>query len=135
MQESMRNYIMETPDQCQQNIMQAAELTQIITDEFCKQTYKRIQIVASGSSYNAAVTARYFMEKTLKLKVEVLTSFSTLNYETMFDAETFYIGLGPEWKKYQYECRHAENYRSRLFANRPYRKCRKRNEMQLHSNL
>lgn len=94
MQESMRNYIMETPDQCQQNIMQAAELTQIITDEFCKQTYKRIQIVASGSSYNAAVTARYFMEKTLKLKVEVLTSFSTLNYETMFDAETFYIGLG-----------------------------------------
>ena len=63
MQESMRNYIMETPDQCQQNIMQAAELTQIITDEFCKQTYKRIQIVASGSSYNAAVTARYFMEK------------------------------------------------------------------------
>lgn len=92
--ETMFQYINETPGQCRENINNSKELTKEIVGAFLESNYKRIQIVASGSSYHGAVTAKYFVEKVLKMKVEVLTSFTVNNYETIFDADTFYIGMG-----------------------------------------
>lgn len=94
MKETMLQYIKETPDQCLKNIEQSKKLTKKIVDEFCKKNYQRIQIVASGSSFNGAQTARYFMEKVLKCKVDLTTSFTVLNYESIFDKNTFFIGMG-----------------------------------------
>ncbi len=92
--ETMFQYIKETPQQCLENIENSLQLTKVIVDEFLKKDYKRIEIVASGSSYNGSLTAKYYMEKLLKMKVEVITSFSAYNYETIFNPDTFYIGMG-----------------------------------------
>lgn len=94
MKETMLKYIKETPEQCLMNIQQSESLTKTIVDEFCKKDFKRIQMIASGSSYNGAFTAKYFVEKVLKCKVELITSFTTLHYESIFDEDTFYIGMG-----------------------------------------
>ncbi|MBP3398231.1 MAG: SIS domain-containing protein [Erysipelotrichaceae bacterium] len=92
--ETMFQYICETPDQCRDNIYHSKELTQKVVDLFCERDYKRIMILSSGSSYHAALTPKYFVEKILKVKVEVMTSFTALHYERVFDEDTFYIGMG-----------------------------------------
>ncbi len=92
--ETMFQYICETPEQCRDNIRHSKELTKEVVDLFCAHDYKRILIMSSGSSYHAALTPKYFVEKILKVKVEVMTSFTVLHYESVFDQDTFYIGMG-----------------------------------------
>ncbi len=92
--ETMFQYINETPEQCRENIHHSKELTKKVVDLFCEREYKRILIMSSGSSYHAALTPKYFVEKVLKVKVEVMTSFTVLHYESVFDEDTFYIGMG-----------------------------------------
>lgn len=92
--ETMFQYICETPDQCRENIHHSKELTQKVVDLFCERDFKRIMILSSGSSYHAALTPKYFVEQILKVKVEVMTSFTALHYERVFDEDTFYIGMG-----------------------------------------
>ena len=92
--ETMEQYIKETPEQCRKNIFNAKALTRDIVSAFMKKPYKRIEIIASGSSYNGAMTAKYFIEKVLKMKVEVLTSFTVLTVETILDVDVFYVGMG-----------------------------------------
>jgi len=92
--ETMFQYINETPKQCLENIENSKELTKDIVNAFLEKDYKRIQITASGSSFNGSQTAKYFIEKLLKMKVEICTSFTMENYETIFDQDTFYVGMG-----------------------------------------
>ena len=92
--ETMFQYINETPLQCRENIQNSKELTKPVVEAFCKKDYKRIEIIASGSSYNASMTAKYFMEKILTLKVEVLSSYTACHCETIFEDDTFYLGIG-----------------------------------------
>ena len=74
--ETMFQYIKETPEQCRCNIHHSKELTKEVVDLFCAHDYKRMLIMSSGSSYHAALTPKYFVEKILKIKVEVMTSFT-----------------------------------------------------------
>ena len=92
--ETMFQYINETPDQCRYNIIHSKELTKDVVDLFCAGDYQRMMIMSSGSSYHAALTSKYYVEKVLKVKVEVMTSFTVLHYESIFDHRTFYIGMG-----------------------------------------
>ena len=92
--ETMFQYINETPDQCRINIHHSKELTKEVVDLFCEGDYQRVMIMSSGSSYHAALTPKYFVEKVLKVKVEVMTSFTVLHYESVFDDKTFYLGMG-----------------------------------------
>lgn len=92
--ETMFQYINETPLQCRENIQNSKELTKPVVEAFCKKDYKRIEIIASGSSYNASMTAKYFIEKILTLKVEVLSSYTACHCETIFEDDTFYLGIG-----------------------------------------
>lgn len=92
--ETMFQYIQETPEQCRFNIHHSKELTKEVVDLFCERDYSRVMIMSSGSSYHAAVTPKYFVEKVLKVKVEVMTSFTVLHYESVFDEKTFYVGMG-----------------------------------------
>ena len=75
--ETMFQYINETPDQCRYNIHHSKELTKEVVDLFCERDYKRVMIMSSGSSYHASLTPKYFVEKVLKVKVEVLSVLIT----------------------------------------------------------
>lgn len=78
---TMKDYILETPQTVLNNIENSANLTHDLVFAFLKKTYKRIIIVASGSSCNAANMARLFMMKQLNMEVKVVTPFTFTNYE------------------------------------------------------
>ena len=78
---SMLKYIKETPGQVRGNILNDDSLTNRLVDLYCNNNYRNIWIVACGSSYNAALCARYLMHKVLKVDVKVITPYTFNNYE------------------------------------------------------
>ena len=83
--ETMMGYIEESAAQCRYNIEHASELVRPAVDRYTRKAYNRILIIASGSSYNGSCLAKYFVEKILKVRTEVVTSFTFNHYETIFD--------------------------------------------------
>ena len=78
---SMLKYIKETPHVVRKNIAESEKLTRRISELFIDGAYKNIKLIACGSSYNAALCARYYMEKHLKVPVQVITPFTFNHYE------------------------------------------------------
>lgn len=94
MEDTMYGYIVESSSLCKKNIEQSVELTEVAVNKYCEKKFDRIIIIASGSSYNGAFGAKYFMEKILKVKVDIVTSFTFNHYETIYDTNTFVFGAG-----------------------------------------
>lgn len=94
MEDTMIGYIEESGSLVRKNTKDSEALTKVAVDAFCQKEFDRIIIVASGSSYNGSYGSRLFMEKVLKIKVDVVTSFTFQNYETIFDKNTFVFGIG-----------------------------------------
>ncbi len=86
---NMRDYVEETPDVVRKNCKKHSELTNPLVQEFLKKDYKSIWIVASGSSYNACMSARLFMRRTLNMEVKVIPPFTFENYENDFKEDDF----------------------------------------------
>ena len=86
---TMKDYILETPKAVLENIHRSKELTHPLVDAFTKKAYKRIIVVASGSSCNATHLARLFMMKYLDMEVKVVTPFTFTNYEYNVTDEDF----------------------------------------------
>ena len=78
---SMKRYILETPDTVRHNIACSEELTHKMTELYLKRMYRSIWLVACGSSCNAALCARYLMQKLLGAPVRVVTPFTFNHYE------------------------------------------------------
>jgi glucoselysine-6-phosphate deglycase len=78
---SMKRYILETPDTVRHNIACSEELTHKMTELYLKRMYRSIWLVACGSSCNAALCARYLMQKLLGVPVRVVTPFTFNHYE------------------------------------------------------
>ena len=91
--ETMFQYIEETSEQCLKNISNSKALTETITRRFLERPYRRIEIVASGSSFHAALTSQYYMERTLGIPVGIVTSLTFELYEDMIEEDTFYVGI------------------------------------------
>ena len=94
MEDTMYGYIQESGSLVKKNTLDSKELTKNAVNKFLEKDFNRIIIIASGSSYNGAYCARLFMEKILKDKVDLVTSFTFNNYETIFDPNTFVFGAG-----------------------------------------
>lgn len=92
--ETMMGYIQESPAQCRENIAHSKDLTKKAVEAFCSRDFNRILILASGSSYNGSCAGKAMLEKILKVKVDVVTSFTFANYETVYDKHTFIFGAG-----------------------------------------
>ena len=86
---TMKDYILETPQTVLENINRSKALTQSLVSAFLEKNYKRIIVVASGSSCNATHLARLFMMKYLNLEVKVVTPFTFTNYEHNVSDEEF----------------------------------------------
>lgn len=94
MEETMLDYIKESSTLVRNNTLNSKELTKKAVEKYLTKDFNRIIIIASGSSYNGSYCARLFMEKLLKVKVDIITSFTFNNYETIFDDKTFVFGVG-----------------------------------------
>lgn len=92
----MYTYIREEADQCRINIANAEALTKDAVTLFCSGSYSHILIVASGSSYNASVSAAPFIESVLNVKCDVYASYTFSAYGRTFgdSSHTFVFGAG-----------------------------------------
>lgn len=93
MEDTMLGYIQESGTLVRKNTNNSKNLTKDAVNKFIEREFNRIIIIASGSSCHGSIGARLFMEKILKIKVDVITSFTFNNYETIYDDKTFIIGV------------------------------------------
>lgn len=80
-QGEMFDYINKTPCNILDNIRSYKTLVNPIVEELKEITTKRIIIIASGSSYNASMSAKPFMQKVLNHEVKVATPFYFEKYD------------------------------------------------------
>lgn len=78
---TMDDCIRAIPDMMRRNTADAFALTELLVRLYLRMQPKHIVIVASGSSYNACVTARPYMQKTLGRVVSVIQPYTFEHYE------------------------------------------------------
>lgn len=82
--QTMDDCIRETPKMIRKNVDDRKKLTCRLVQYYQKIKPEKIVIVASGSSYNAAVCARLFMQKVLKEEVQVISPYTFEHWENDF---------------------------------------------------
>lgn len=83
MKKTMEDYIRETSRVLKDNLKKTENILFGLIDELAKEQFEKIMIVASGSSYNAAICAEDFMQSYFGKKIEIKTPFSFFHYEVI----------------------------------------------------
>lgn len=78
---TMMTYIKETPEQVKKNLGRIDELVGSLVDAYVGGNYRKVWIVACGSSNNSSQCAKPFMTKYLKQDVQVIPSNSFVYYK------------------------------------------------------
>jgi glucoselysine-6-phosphate deglycase len=90
---TMYDYINEQAVVLPKILEKRAEIAEQFLKVYNLKEFKRVVLIATGSSYNEAVTARYFMEKYLQKEVQVKYPYTFTHYETTFEPDTLMIGI------------------------------------------
>lgn len=93
---TMLDYIYETKTVLKGIINNSSTLCGNFSKQFVTNEYKRVILVASGTSYNACVTAKYFLEKMLRIPVTPLTAYSFAHYENILSKDDLIIAVTQE---------------------------------------
>jgi len=88
---TMRDYVLETPKTVLENVKNSKQLTKPLVDLYTKKNYRKIIIVASGSSCNATTMAKGLMMHYLDVEVKIVTPFTFTNYEFNVKEDDFVI--------------------------------------------
>lgn len=89
---TMRDCIEMTPAAVRGQIERADELIGGLAAAFAARTWRRLVLVASGSSYTASMCARPYLAQTLGIPVEVMFPFTFAHYESkLTGADDFVI--------------------------------------------
>ncbi|MDO4378633.1 MAG: SIS domain-containing protein [Erysipelotrichia bacterium] len=88
---TMKDYVIETPKVVLENIERSKELTNKLVEEYLKKDFKRVVIVASGSSYNGSLCAVEFLKKVLKKEIKVISPFTFTYFDNDYDENDFII--------------------------------------------
>lgn len=90
MKQEIIDYIKETPRVVIENVKGSNELTKLLVNEFTSEHYyEDVWIVASGSSYNAAIIAKDYIRETMEVEVKIVTPSTFTNYEYQLVPENF----------------------------------------------
>lgn len=84
----MMDYINETQEAALHIVDKSEDLCRVFAESFAKKPYERVILAASGTSYNACVTARYFMEKMLGVPCVTVTSYAFAHFEDTLKPKT-----------------------------------------------
>lgn len=88
---SMIDFVQETPAQVRYNVERSKELTQSLVDEYLKRDYKRILIVACGSSHNGSMCGLPFLKKIMGKEVKLIPPFTFTYFNEGFDDDDFIV--------------------------------------------
>lgn len=91
--DSMFNYFEKTPVLANAIIEKRTDLVDPLVKLYNQKKYTKLVIVASGSSFNIAVTARLFLKKMLQVDVEVITPLSYTDFDNIQNNNTFILML------------------------------------------
>ncbi|MBR5754867.1 MAG: SIS domain-containing protein [Erysipelotrichaceae bacterium] len=91
MEKTMLDYIKESPGIELDIIDNSSDYTRELTD-FCLND-KGLCFIASGSSYNACLCARYFMQHVLGMEIRLVTPFTFLNHDMEYLKDMNFIGV------------------------------------------
>lgn len=80
----MLDYIHETQETALKILEDSEAICREFAESFAGKKYGRLILVASGTSYNTCVTAKYYMEKMLKVPCVPITSYGFAHYEGTF---------------------------------------------------
>ena len=86
---TMMTYILESPDQLKNNILNAKEITKELVDLYCEKDYRSIWIIACGSSSNGSNCAKPFMMKYLNCDVKIVNPSTFLYSENKIKEDDF----------------------------------------------
>lgn len=84
----MLDYINETQETSLKIVKDSGNICREFAESFHEKAYSRVLLIASGTSYNACVTARYFMEKMLKVPCVTATSYAFAHFEETLYPQT-----------------------------------------------
>lgn len=88
---SMFDYMEMAPKAALQIIEDQEKLINPLVDLFLAGKYKKIVIVASGSSYNIACSIRYQMQDLLQVEVKVVWPLTYLHFDNKWDDEALIL--------------------------------------------
>lgn len=88
---SMYTYIEQAPAIARDIIARRDTLVRPLVEQFCSMSPKRLLIVASGSSYDIAMSMRPFMQRMLDIEVSIEWPMSYIMYNHAQNSETFVL--------------------------------------------
>lgn len=89
----MLDYIRESPEKESEIIRNSKEYTEKLVEFYLDGDYKGICFIASGSSYNACLCARYFIEHILDIEVKVISPFTFLHHDIDHIGDLMFVGV------------------------------------------
>lgn len=74
------------------------ELVGTLVDIYLAKEVAKIVIIASGSSFNIAMSAKWYLQKYLKREVKVVWPMTYLHYDSAYDTDAFIICMSQSGK-------------------------------------
>ena len=85
----MTDCVNEAPDVCAKVLKNRDKVVSKAVDMYVAKPHNKIVLVGSGSSSNIAMSAKYAIEKYMKVKCEVVPPITFCNYDYRFNEDAF----------------------------------------------
>lgn len=95
---NMFDYMEKAPSLCEQIIKEKDKRIGNLVEYFVEKERRRIVIVASGSSYNIAMSAKWYLQELLNLEVKVVWPLTYTMYDNSYDNQSFIICMSQSGK-------------------------------------
>ncbi len=92
------DYIHEQEQTCSKILSHYEESLQLFRQLMEKGRAKNWLIIATGSSYNATLSAKYYLEKTAGISIEIVEPFSFVHYEQVKPSTDFILAISQSGK-------------------------------------
>lgn len=92
-QHSMDEYIQRTPDYLKRLVERRKELLAPAVSVLNGNEWSELILLGSGSSYTAAVSARYFMQQMMGKTITLAYPNNVLHYERFFNPNAVVVGI------------------------------------------
>lgn len=93
LKETMMTYIEEEEQVCQLILNNYEKNLQDYKDTIINNHVKNWLIIATGSSYNAALSAKYYIQNISEISIEVVEPFTFLNYDKIKQSTDFVLAI------------------------------------------
>ena len=88
---SLIDYVEKAPALCRQIIDNGKNLVAPLVELYCAKEYKKIVMVASGSSGNIANSIKYYIQDILGVEVKVVWPVTYINYDYKFNEDALIL--------------------------------------------